>query len=85
MNNNGFQRILAVIMPFVGMGIFVVLFIVGLIFFSYLLIIAAIIGLVLFAIGYVRVKLFQRKSRTAANDQTYQSSGKGRVIEHDDD
>lgn len=73
------NKLAAVIMPIIGMALFIILFVVGLVFFSYLLIIGTIIGLVLFTIAYIRAKFFAKKMRKHAVKQRRQ----GRTIEHD--
>ncbi len=66
----------------IGVVIFIGLFIVGLIFFSYLLIIGGIIGLVLFLIAYIRAKFFAKKIRGQAKKQ--KQAHHGRTIDHND-
>lgn len=68
-------QILEKIMPFLVVGIVLVLFIVALVLLSYLLFWGALIGLVLFGISYIKNKFFPKKKW---------SEKKGRVIEHDD-
>ena len=51
------------ILSFVGLGIFIVLIICALIFFSYLFIIGAIIGLILWVIAYLRQKFGKPKAQ----------------------
>jgi len=64
--------------------VFIGLFILGLIFFSYLLIIGAIIGLVLFGIGYVRARFFTKKHPNPAARQGQQQVHQGRTIDHEE-
>ncbi len=69
------------IMSFIGLGIFIVLFICAFVFLSYLLIIGAAIGLILFLIAYVRKRFFHRNQQhnfIKDDDQTH------RVIDQDD-
>ncbi len=66
---------------FIGMGIFLVLLVVGIIVFSYIILIGAAIGLVLFAIAYVRARFFNRAKQTTPKENSPES---GRVIEHDE-
>jgi len=54
-----------------------ILFVAGLIFFSYVFIVVAILGAILYLIAYIRLKFFARK-------QFQQQKTQGRVIEHDD-
>lgn len=68
------------ILPLLGMVIFITLFILGLFVFSYLLIIGAIIGLILFSIAFIRAKF----SRRQAPPPSRPSQTQGRTIEHDD-
>ncbi|MCB1827935.1 MAG: hypothetical protein KDH94_05860 [Coxiellaceae bacterium] len=77
MNTKNTPNLGNILASFVGMGIFIVLFIVGLIFFSYLLIIGGIVGLILFGIAYLRLKFFSRKNKKAA------SESHGRIIDQD--
>ncbi len=70
------QRLLASIAPLFGMVAFVVIFIVGLFVFSYLLIVVALIGLVLFIVAFIRSKITRKKHSPHTKSQ-------GRVIEHD--
>lgn len=69
---------------FIGMGIFLVLLVIGIIFFSYLLLVGAIIGLVLFAIAYIRAKFFLRKANFQTKHAKKNQQASGRVIEHDE-
>ena len=75
--SNALQRLWANMMPLVGMLLFVALFIVGVFVFSYLLAIAAVVGVVLFVIAFIRSKLNGRRA-------TPPSSSPHRVIEHED-
>lgn len=45
------------IMPFIGMGIFAVLLAVGIVVFSYLLILGAAVGIILFCVFWIYQKL----------------------------
>lgn len=60
-------------MPFIYLGILIVLFVVGLVLLSYLLIFGAIVGLCLFAFTWLREKLFNNKENKKS----------GRTIDHD--
>lgn len=69
------------IMSFIGLGIFIVLFICAFVFLSYLLIIGAAVGLILFLIAYIRNRFFHKKQADGFindNDQTH------RIIDQDD-
>lgn len=69
-----------------GIVVFCVLFIVGIFVFSYVLIFAALAGLALFCLGFVRVKLFQRELRKQQQFQqkNQQKPTQGRVIDYED-
>jgi len=56
---------------FIGMGIFAVLAIVGIILLSYLLFWGALIGVVIFIIVKIKQKLFQGKSKPVQKHQVY--------------
>lgn len=51
-----------VIASFLGLGIFVALLICAIIFFSYVFVIGAIIGLILFVVAFIRSKLQGKKN-----------------------
>lgn len=72
---NFFQRIISGILPFIGMLVFFILFIIGLIFFSYLILLGAIVGFIAFAIFYLRAKYLLHKHGKRADT-------KGRTIDH---
>lgn len=74
------KNLLAKLIPFIFLGMVLVIFIVGIILLSYLLIWGAVVGMVLFLIAWIREKLFPSKQLTPT--QKKQSSG--RIIEHDD-
>lgn len=62
------------------LGVLVVLTIVGLIFLSYILLIGAAIGLVLFLFSWLKQRFFSpKRSSTTTDKQSH-----GRVIEHDE-
>ena len=71
------QALFARLLPFFIMGMMIVIFVVGIIFLSYLLIFGALIGLVLFIITWVRQTFFPPKDVLPKKQ--------GRIIEHDDD
>lgn len=73
------KKMLAKIVPFLFLGMMLVILIVGFILLSYLLIWGAIIGLVLFLIAWVREKLFPSRQLTKTDKST-----SGRIIDHDD-
>lgn len=69
--------------PILWMMLFIALFIIGIFVFSYILIIAAAVGLILFVIAYVRTKIAMRRQARAHHQSPSQSSS-GRIIEHDE-
>ncbi len=71
-------RFLAKIMPFFVLGLMIVIFVVGFVLLSYLLIFGALIGFVLFTIAWLREKLFPTKRITVTKPK------EGRIIDHDD-
>ena len=77
------NKLKAKVMPYIGMGLFLILFLLGLVVFSYILIIGAIVGLILFLIAYIRSK-FTRHHPHSQNDQSYKNKPQGRVIDHND-
>lgn len=60
-----FERLL----PFIFLGILLVLAVVGIILFSYLLIFGAIVGIVLFAIAWVRGLFVRKKIKSQKNER----------------
>jgi len=84
---------LARIMPYFVIALMIVVFIISLFVFSYVLIFAVILGLILFVVGYIRTKFFTKKNNNASHEsffiiQTHtrdSSQNKGRVIEHNED
>lgn len=76
---------LARIMPFIGLGLFIVLLVFGIVFISYVLFFGAIVGLVLFAIAWVRTKLAERNAvNISPQGQQQQHQHQGRVYDHDE-
>ncbi len=67
------------VIPFLALGVFVVLLIFGIIFFSYLLILGAVVGLILFCIAWVANKLSHKNSQRI----NIKSSNGGRTIDED--
>lgn len=57
------QRFFQQLMPFVFMGIAIVLLIYGLMLLAYLFLFGAIVGLLLFAISWIRNQLFGPKKK----------------------
>ncbi len=68
---------LARLLPFFGMGVLVVIAIVAFIFFSYLIVLGCIIGLILFAVAYIKSKFFPSKKITV-----YRESNTGTTYDH---
>jgi len=75
------QRFFARLIPFIFLGIMVVLFVLGLVLFSYLLIVGAIVGVILFLITWAKEKLFPSKQMQRYQQQ---DENRGRTFEHDD-
>lgn len=77
-------KLLQTILPFLFLGVFIVLIVIGFVVFSYVLIIGAVIGLILFLISAIREK-FQKVKRMPPNLNQYDKPSKhsGRTIEHD--
>ena len=73
---NIFQKLMAAILPFIVLGMIVVIIAFGFLLFFYLLLFGTLVGLVLFAISWVREKLF-------ASKQMSKSDRPGRIIDHD--
>lgn len=71
-----FERII----PFIFLGIMIVLIVAGFILLSYVLIFGAAIGLVLYFIAWIRDKFF-KKSKNQYPEKLKKS---GRTIDHDD-
>lgn len=69
------------LIPFVFLGIMIVMFVVGLIVFSYLLIAGAVVGVLLFAVAWVKEKLFPTKHISIDRHILK----RGRTFEHDDE
>ncbi len=65
------ENFINILIPFLGLGIFIVLLFAGIIIFSYLLIFGAIAGLVLFVVFWIYTKL------------TSKTKPSGRIIDHD--
>jgi len=74
--NNFTQRLLS----FFYLGIFLVLFITGILIFSWLLLAGAAIGLLLFLFSWIRDNFFG----TGKNLSRKKSENPGQIIEHDD-
>ncbi len=71
------------LLPYISLGIFIVLVIIGILFLSYILIIGAIIGLALFIIGYLKAKFFPTKFPQRPQ-QSQPPSRQGRIFDHNE-
>lgn len=67
-------------MPFLILGIVIVLFIFSLIIFWWIFVIGIVLGLIGFLIAYIREKFFHHKKHRAQKTETI-----GIIIEHDKD
>lgn len=67
----------AKLIPYIFLGVAIVILVAGIILFSYILILGAILGLILFAIQWLKDKLFPSKS-IAQTGRTR----RGRTFEH---
>lgn len=65
------------LIPFIFLGITIVLLVAGLILLSYLLIYGAIVGLILFSIAWIRDIIFKNKSPPIVKKP------RGRTLDHD--
>lgn len=70
----------AKIMPFIGIGIFLAIFVIAFVFLSYVLLIGAVIGLALFVVAFIKQTFFSSKSKTTA----VVSKRPPRTFDHDD-
>lgn len=73
------NRLFARLLPFFYLGIIVVLFAIGIILFSYLLILGAVVGFILFFATWIKEKFFPGKSISQPKETKV-----GRTFEHDD-
>ncbi len=73
--NQQSSPLLAKLLPFLGMGIFFVVIIIALIFFSYILLLGGLIGLVLFVVAFIKEKFFPTKKNVPARQ--------GKTYDHD--
>ena len=73
------QSFMARLLPFIFLGILLVLVVAGVILFSYLLIFGAMVGLFLFLVAWIKGLFFRNKQKYPAE---YQKK-KGRIIDHD--
>lgn len=68
---------LARIMPFISLGIFIVLLVVGIVFLSYIFVIGAVVGLIIYAIAWIRIKFAGKTTQATPSTQH------GNIYEHD--
>lgn len=73
------NRLLLQLIPFILLGVLLVIFVAGIILFSYLLILGAAVGLVLFVIQWIRMK-FSPKSKHLSQYQDPKRPG--RTFDH---
>lgn len=78
--NRALNKFFVRIIPFIGLGIFLILLAVGFVIFSYLLIFGAILGLVIFAFYWVYNLL---TGRNKPNMPRPAQTRRGRTIDHD--
>jgi len=64
-------RWLARLIPFILLGFILVVFIAGIILFSYLLILGALLGLILFVIQWIREKFSKPKQEMTRSGRTF--------------
>lgn len=74
------QSFLSRIVPFIFLGIMIVLLVAGIIVLSYLLIFGALVGLILFTFAWIKDRFFNKKS----NLPTTSKPRRGRTIDHRD-
>lgn len=70
------SNFLARLMPFVLLGIAIVILAFGVILLTYLLIFGVLVGMVLFLVSWLKTKLFPSKQLKSKQSQT------GRIIDH---
>ncbi len=72
------RNLLAKIIPFLFLGLMIVVLVAGFVIVSYLLIWGAVVGLILFLIAWIKEKLFPSRHLTKT-----QQPKSGRIIDHD--
>lgn len=72
------QLLLARVMPFLVLGLIIVLFIIGIFVFSYVLIFACLVGFILFVVAWVRDKVTGRRKM---NSNQPPQKTPGRIID----
>jgi ABC-type transport system involved in cytochrome bd biosynthesis fused ATPase/permease subunit len=75
------NRFLARLVPFIFLGIMIVLLVVGFVIFSYILMFGALVGVVLFVVAWIRETFFSPKDKNLMKRETDKKPG--RVIDHD--
>jgi len=79
------NSILGKIMPFIGIGIFLVIVIIALVLLSYVLLIGGAIGLILFCITFLKQKFFPGKSqKTSMHSEKGRKQIRSRTFDHDE-
>lgn len=72
------------LLPFLWVGILLVLAFIGIIFFSYVLILGAFVGLVIYGVAYLRNKFFTKKSKTIVEHYQSTTQEQGRTFDYKD-
>lgn len=72
------QRLIKHVIPFILIGIALVAFAFGIFLLAYLFLFGALVGLILFAINYLREKFFPAKKHSIKKTKS------GRIIDSDD-
>lgn len=72
------QRFLALLLPLVVFALFFVIFIAGIVVFTYIMLFAFLLGAVVFLVAWVRDRFFPRKSIRKQNPEK-----PGRIIDHE--
>jgi len=75
------KKIVSSILPFIFLGIMIVVFLAGIVIFSYVLIFGALIGFILFLISFIKERLFGKQNE---NTNIQKKPKAGRTINHDD-
>ena len=90
MTNQNRPPILARIIPYLVLGIALVFMFIAFIFLSSILLIGAIVGLIIFAVTYVKTRFFGSKNQGLTSYQAprpppqQQQKAEGEVYEHDE-
>jgi hypothetical protein len=74
------RNIINRLIPFIFLGIMIVIFVAGIILLSYLLIYGAIVGIIIYLIVWIKEQLFNKKK----SPYPEQKKRSGRTIDHDD-